>query len=110
MFSARVRALVESPTIAIMDQASKLRQQGVDVIDFGPGEPAFATPRHVQEGGAQASLNGDTHYTPSRGVPALRRALAQKLEADNGLSYDPDTEILVTASAKLALVIIAMTT
>src|SRR5205814_10035421 len=109
MFSARVSQIVESPTIAVMERARGMRQRGIDVVDFGPGEPDFTTPRHILEAGSRALLAGDTHYTSSRGTPPLRRALAEKLEAANGLSYDPDREIIVTASSKLALVVAAQT-
>ncbi len=109
MISPRLSEIIESPTIGVMDRARALRQKGVDVVDFGPGEPDFTTPRHILEAGSRAILSGDTHYTPSRGIPALRRAIASKLEADNGVSYNPDREIIVTASSKLALVIAAMT-
>jgi len=108
MFSPRVSHLVESPTIGVADKARALRQQGIDVVDFGPGEPDFTTPRHIQEAGAQAILAGDTHYTPSRGTAALRRAIAEKLEVDSGVGYDPDREVIVTASSKLALVVAAL--
>ncbi len=109
MISARLDSIVESPTIAVMDRARALRQQGIDVVDFGPGEPDFTTPRHILEAGANAILAGDTHYTPSRGIPRLRQAIAEKLEVDSGLSYHPDREVIVTASSKLALVIAALT-
>ncbi len=109
MFSARVSQLTESPTIGVLERTRRLRQQGVDIVDFGVGEPDFATPRHIQEAGARAILAGDTHYVPSRGIPALREAIARKLETDNGLRYDPDREIIVTGSSKLALVIAVLT-
>ena len=99
----RVRDLPASPTIAVAKQAEALRQQGVDVVDFGPGEPDFDTPMHVREAAIRALEEGLTHYAPSRGLPALRTAIAGKLERENDLRYDPDTEIVVTPGAKQAI-------
>jgi aspartate/methionine/tyrosine aminotransferase len=100
---SRVRDLPSSPTIAVAKEAEALRQQGVDVVDFGPGEPDFDTPVHVRQAAAQALEAGFTHYAPGRGFPALRQAIAAKLRRENGLEYDPATEILVTPGAKQAI-------
>jgi aspartate aminotransferase len=100
----RVRELPASPTIAVAKEAEALRRQGVDVVDFGPGEPDFDTPVHIRQAAAQALEAGLTHYAPGRGFPELRAAIAAKLERENGLSYDPDAEILVTPGAKQAIV------
>jgi aspartate aminotransferase len=101
--SQRVQELPASPTIAVAKQAEALRRQGVDVVDFGPGEPDFDTPEHVREAGIRALQDGLTHYAPSRGVLDLRQAIAAKLATQHGLEYDPETEILVTPGAKQAL-------
>jgi aspartate aminotransferase len=99
----RVGTLSPSPTIAVAKQAQALRRSGVDVVDFGPGEPDFDTPMHIREAAIAALQDGFTHYAPSRGTPELLGAIAAKLEADSGLSYDPATEIVVTPGAKQAL-------
>lgn len=101
---SRVRDLEASPTIGVATKAQELRNRGVDVVDFGPGEPDFVTPEHIREAAIESLHAGFTHYTPSRGIPQLRRAIAAKLQRDNGLSYDPDTEIVVTPGAKQAIV------
>lgn len=100
----RVRDLPASPTIAVAKQAQELRRQGVDVVDFGPGEPDFVTPEHIRRAAIEALNAGMTHYAPGRGVPALRDAIARKLERENRLRYDPDTEVVVTPGAKQAIV------
>lgn len=100
---ARVRDLPPSPTIAVAKQAQELRRRGVDVVDFGPGEPDFDTPSHIRAAAARALENGLTHYAPSRGYPELREAIARKLCRENGVSYDPETEIVVTPGAKQAI-------
>jgi aspartate aminotransferase len=99
----RVGTLSPSPTIAVAKQAQALRRSGVDVVDFGPGEPDFDTPMHIREAAIAALHDGFTHYAPSRGTPELLGAIAAKLEADSGLAYDPATEIVVTPGAKQAL-------
>lgn len=100
----RVGDLPPSPTIAVAKEAQALRRQGVDVVDFGPGEPDFDTPLHIREAAAQSLAAGFTHYAPGRGIPELLHGIAGKLERENGLSYDPETEIVVTPGAKQALV------
>lgn len=99
----RVGTLSPSPTLAVAKQAQALRRSGVDVVDFGPGEPDFDTPEHVRNAAIEALRDGFTHYTPSRGIPELLAAIAATLEQFSGVSYDPATEIVVTPGAKQAL-------
>ena len=99
----RVRDLPPSPTIAVAKEAQSLRARGVDVVDFGPGEPDFDTPPAIRDAAKQALDRGLTHYPPGRGYPELRAAISRKLERENGLRYDPGTEILVTPGAKQAI-------
>jgi aspartate aminotransferase len=101
---SRIRAMTPSPTIAVAKEAQRLRREGVDVVDFGPGEPDFDTPQHVRQAAADALEAGLTHYAPSRGFPRLLEAIATKLARENHLNYDPASEILVTPGAKQALV------
>jgi aspartate aminotransferase len=77
-FAARVHAIQESPTLAVMNRAAALMASGVDVVDFGPGEPDFATPRHVGEAGKRAIDQGFTKYTNASGTKALRDAIADR--------------------------------
>ncbi len=100
--AARVRDAAPSPTLAVSDKARALRAQGIDVIDLGGGDPDFITPEHIRRAAADAMNAGDTHYVASNGTPALRKAIAAKLKADNGLEYDP-SEIIVTPGGKQAL-------
>lgn len=99
----RVGTLSPSPTLAVAKQAQALRRSGVDVVDFGPGEPDFDTPAHIREAAIKALNDGFTHYTPSRGIPELLAAIAATLEEFSGLRYDSATEIVVTPGAKQAL-------
>src|SRR5947209_12252873 len=103
LITPRIRELPPSPTIAVAKEAERLRRQGVDVVDFGPGEPDFDTPEHVRAAAVRALEEGLTHYAPSRGYLPLRQAIAAKLERENRLRYDPETEIVVTPGAKQAI-------
>ena len=104
-FSQKIEALKGSSTVAISDRARSLQQQGVNVFNLGGGSPNFDTPRHIVDAGVEAIRGGQTHYVASQGIPAFRKAIAEKLSRENGLSYDPDREIVATASGKLALYI-----
>jgi aspartate aminotransferase len=98
----RVTQLRPSPTIAVSDRARALRQLGFDVIDLGGGDPDFATPEHICRAAAEAMLRGETHYVASAGLPALRRAIARKLQEDNGITVEPE-HVIVTPGGKAAL-------
>ncbi len=103
----RVLNLSESATVAIMDKARKLKASGCSVVDLSGGDPDFPTAPHVTAAAIEALQAGFTHYTPSRGIPELLQAIANKLERDNGAQYNPKKEILVLPGAKHALFIIA---
>jgi aspartate aminotransferase len=98
----RVKALTPSSTLAITAKAKELKERGEDVIGLGAGEPDFNTPQHILDA-ATASMNeGQTKYTPSAGLPSLKRAIIKKFEQDQGLTYKPN-EIIVANGAKHAL-------
>jgi len=73
------------------------------VISLGVGEPDFSPPPHVLEAIKEALDHGKTHYAPTTGIPELLEALAKKAKRDYDLSYDPDTEILVTVGGTHAI-------
>jgi aspartate aminotransferase len=95
----RVLGISESATLAVSSKAKKMKAEGVDVIDFGLGEPDFPTPRPISEAGIAAIKAGKTKYTPAAGTPALKKVIAQKLRADNGLDYEAE-QIIVSNGAK----------
>jgi aspartate aminotransferase len=101
--AARVRNLAPSPTLAVSDRARQLKAQGVDVIDLGGGDPDFITPDHIRQAAADAMNAGETHYVASAGIPALRKAIADKLRDDNGVEVDPNGGVIVTPGGKQAL-------
>lgn len=101
--AARFAGIEPSATFAVLEQVHALRAQGVSVVDMGGGEPDFDTPDHVVEEACGALRAGFTHYTPSRGIPELTAAVAEKLAKDNGVHVEASTDVLITPSAKNAL-------
>jgi aspartate aminotransferase len=84
--SERVLGIQESPTLAVLNRAGALIAQGVDVVDFGPGEPDFATPSNVASAGKRAIDDGFTKYTNASGTKQLRDAIADRYNRRYGTS------------------------
>ncbi|WP_371378382.1 pyridoxal phosphate-dependent aminotransferase [Sporomusa aerivorans] len=87
----------------VFEKANQLEASGQKVIHFEIGRPDFDTPAHIKAAAKLALDQGLVHYTPNSGLPALRQALAGRLNADKGLTYSPDTEIIMTAGGQEAL-------
>ncbi|MDR6392507.1 aspartate transaminase [Paraburkholderia phenoliruptrix] len=100
--AARVQRIKPSPSSAAADRAAELRREGKTIVNLVVGEPDFDTPAHIREAAIEAMARGETRYTQTAGTPALRAAIAQKLQRENGLSYDPK-HIIVTCGAKHAI-------
>ena len=100
--SERVLAISPSVTLAIDARAKQLRQEGMDVIGFGAGEPDFCTPEYINDAGKFAIDAGITRYTPVAGTMDLRERICEKLFRDNGVTYTP-AQIMVSNGAKQAL-------
>jgi aspartate aminotransferase len=100
--ASRVGALTPSSTLAITAKAKELKAQGKDVIGLGAGEPDFNTPQHIIDAAVKSMNEGFTKYTPSGGLPELKKEIASKLKRDQGLDYKPN-EIIVTNGAKHGL-------
>ncbi len=100
--ASRVQAIAKSETIRVKEKALQLKVQGIDVLDLTAGEPDFPTPENICQAGILAIEGGFTKYTAASGIPELRKAVAQKLEKENGLSYDP-SQIIIAAGAKPAI-------
>ncbi len=103
MLSKKILSISPSPTLAIDAKFKEMKANGVDVVGFGAGEPDFNTPEHICEAAFAAIRAGKTRYTPAAGTMDIRRAVADKLMRENGLSYAP-TDIVVSNGAKQALV------
>ncbi|MCF2705905.1 pyridoxal phosphate-dependent aminotransferase [Arcanobacterium haemolyticum] len=101
--SARLAAIQESATLAVDAKAKALKAAGRPVIGFGAGEPNFPTPDFVVEAAVEAARDPKNHkYTPAKGLPELRQAIADKTLRDAGIEIDPNN-ILVTNGGKQAV-------
>lgn len=87
----------------VLEKAVRLEQERIKVINFGIGRPNFDTPSHIKKAAAKALDEGAVHYTHNAGIPELRNALSKKILEDKGISYDPETEIMVTAGGQEAI-------
>ena len=76
-----------------------MQAEGIDVVNFGAGEPDFDTPQFVKDAAVKSLQAGFTKYTPTSGTPDLKKAICQKLQRENGLEYKP-SEIIVSLGAK----------
>jgi aspartate aminotransferase len=107
MLAARAGRIATSPTMKVTAEAIKLKAQGVDVVDFGAGEPDFPTPRHISDA-AKAAIDANfTKYTTNSGTEELKRAVAARYKEDCGVEYKT-SEIIITAGGKQALYNAAM--
>jgi aspartate aminotransferase len=100
--SAAVRSVKPSATMAAAMKAKELVQKGIKVYDFTLGEPDFLTPAHIREAAKKAMDAGHTHYTPSGGIPELKKAVCAAYERDHGLKFEP-AQVVISNGAKHAL-------
>jgi len=107
-FNKRIAAVKPSLTLALTAKAKAMKAAGEDVCSFGAGEPDFDTPQHIKDAAIKALNEGQTKYAPSPGLPALRKAISEKLKTENGLTYEPN-QILVSDGAKHSLFNVIMT-
>jgi aspartate aminotransferase len=101
-FSDRVNRIEVSATMAVTAEAAKLKASGVDLVEFGAGEPHFATPQHIKDAAIAAIQQNFTRYTPVLGIPELRAAIVQRHAADFGSAYKLE-EAIASTGGKLAL-------
>ena len=97
--SDRALKLAPSATLEVVAKAKQLKREGKPVISFGAGEPDFASPPAAVQAAIDAINRGETHYTPTSGIPELKEAIQSYYVRRFGLEYRQD-EILVGAGAK----------
>ncbi len=102
VFADRIVRIEVSATLAVSAEAAKLRAQGANLVDFGAGEPHFATPRHIKDAAIAAIEANFTRYTVVQGIPDVRKAIVERHAADFGSDYSID-ETVFTTGGKLAL-------
>lgn len=95
----QLELLTESFTIALADRVRRMKAGGIPVIGLQTGDPDFNTPQPIMDAAYEAMQAGATHYSNSRGLPALREAIAERMQNENGVAYNPVSEILVTHGA-----------
>ncbi len=88
--------------MVVLAEAEKLRARGLDVVDFGPGEPDFPTPAHIKEAAIEALAKNRTKYTPTAGIAPLREAVCRWHARELGSSYEPG-ECIITVGGKHAI-------
>lgn len=99
LISKKISLISPSATLAITAKAKQMKQDGIDVIGFGAGEPDFDTPVHIKDAAKKAIDEGFTKYTPASGIKELKEVICIKLKKDNNLDYSPE-EILISCGAK----------
>ena len=100
--SQRIANMAVSATLAMSQKSAELKAQGVDVINLSVGEPDFNSPDHIKEAAKRAIDDNFSFYSPVPGYMSLRKAIADKLSRENGLSFEP-SQIVVGNGAKQAL-------
>lgn len=100
--SKKAQNISPSITLAISAKAKQMKEEGIDVISFGVGEPDFDTPANIKNAAIEAIKQGHTKYTPASGLPQLKKAICAKLKSDNNLDYNPEN-IIVSNGAKHSL-------
>jgi aspartate aminotransferase len=101
--SNKIRAIQPSSTLVISTKAKEMTAKGINVINFGVGEPDFNTPLYIRESAKRAIDANFTRYTANAGIPELREAICAKFERENNLQYTPK-QILVSPGAKASIV------
>lgn len=102
VLSKKAEAIAPSITLAITAKAKELKEQGVNVIGFGAGEPDFNTPQNIINAAVSAMNEGYTKYTASSGIKELKEAIKSKFKRDNDLNYEI-SQIIVSTGAKQCL-------
>ncbi len=106
-FSRRVQDIASSPTLKLVQLKNQLRAQGKNILDFGAGEPDFATPEAIKEAGIAAIRGDQTRYTTTSGTAELKKAIRLSVAAD--LGREPaDNEIIVSPGSKYGLFLLLL--
>src|SRR3954467_4928123 len=95
----RISSISVSSTMKVAADAERLRSEGVDVVDFGAGEPDFPTPDNIKAAAVRALEQNFTKYTPAGGTAELKKAICDRHTLDFGTDYKPN-ECLVTVGGK----------
>ena len=97
--SERIGLITVSSTMKVASDADRLRREGVDVVDFGAGEPDFPTPDNIKQAAIDAIHGNFTKYTPAGGTQELKQAICDRHKQDYGTTYTP-AESVVSVGGK----------
>ena len=98
----RLANVTGSATMKVAAEADRLKRAGIQIVDFGAGEPDFPTPSHVKDA-AKAAIDANfSRYTNSMGIPEFREAVCAQYKRDWGIDFTP-AEVLITNGGKQAL-------
>jgi len=101
---SRMRRLPPYVFATVNELKMKLRRQGEDIIDLGMGNPDIATPKHIVDKLVEAAQKPTNHrYSASKGIPNLRKAIANWYKRRYDVNIDPETEVVVTIGVKEGL-------
>ena len=107
MVSKRLQEIPASGTIAISNMVSQMKADGIDIISFSLGEPDFTTPENILDSCCDALHSGFTHYTPSLGIPELRKAVADFTKTRNGVPCDASNVLITPCKQAIFLTALA---
>ena len=99
----RLEKIEFSPIRIILERVREQKELGETIYSFCAGEPDFPTPQPIKEAVCQALLHDRTHYSSNRGVLELRKETAKRIKQDTGVSYEPESELLITTGAAEAI-------
>jgi len=102
MLTDRIQRIEVSATMAVVNEAEKLRAAGIDLVDFGAGEPHFTTPQHIKDAAILAIQQNFTRYTPVPGTAELRDAIVHRHNVDFDSDYKRE-EVIASTGGKHAL-------
>jgi aspartate aminotransferase len=97
--ATRMSRLGTETAFEVLVKARALEAQGREIIHLEIGEPDFDTPSNIVEAAIEALREGQTHYTPSAGIPQLREAIAEEISTTRGIEVHPD-QVVVTPGGK----------
>lgn len=100
--SRKAQEVKPSSTLAITAKAKEMKEQGIDVVGFGAGEPDYNTPQNVCDAAIKAINDGFTKYTPASGTNELKEAICKKCQDFNHLTYKPN-QIVISNGGKHSL-------
>jgi aspartate aminotransferase len=98
----RISRISVSSTMKVAAEADRLRREGVDVVDFGAGEPDFPTPDNIKQAAIRAIEQNFTKYTPAAGTAELKKVVCERHAADFGTGYKP-SECVISVGGKHVL-------